>query len=319
MHLHQRYNLSILCLLTSKALKLTHLIAQYLYKNKRLDLQGIGSFLLDKSIIIDEDSNKKHQEIGIEGVSFESNPATKEDPELISFISTYTGKIKALASADLNSHLELAKQFMNIGKPFLFEGIGSLTRIRSGEYSFTPGNALTEKLTEQKVKDTKPTSSIEEPVSDYKSALYKEDKKSNWKKPVTFMLVIAGIALAIWGGYTVYKRTSAGNSNKNEVAKQDQTILLEDSTGTSDSLSSKPEIITNNLNGATKFVLEISNKERALDRYARLKTFQWDVKMETKDSVAFKLFLLLPINSADSTRVLDSLTRLNGRQVFIER
>ena len=86
-----------------------------------LDLQGIGSFLLDKSIIIDEDSNKKHQEIGIEGVSFESNAATKEDPELVSFISSYTGKIKALASADLNSHLELAKQFMNIGKPFLFE------------------------------------------------------------------------------------------------------------------------------------------------------------------------------------------------------
>ena len=215
--MHQQHNLSILCLLIKKALKLTHLIAQYLYKNKRLDLQGIGSFLLDNSIIIDEDSNKKNQEIGIEGVSFESNAATKEDPELVSFISSYTGKIKALASADLNSHLELAKQFMNIGKPFLFEGIGSLTRIRSGEYSFTPGSALTEKLSEQKIKETKQNSSTEEPVSDYKSALYKQEKKSNWKKPVTFMLVIAGVALAIWGGYTVYKRTSADNSNKTEI------------------------------------------------------------------------------------------------------
>ena len=168
--MHQQHNLSILCLLIKKALKLTHLIAQYLYKNKRLDLQGIGSFLLDNSIIIDEDSNRKNQEIGIEGVSFESNTATKEDAELVSFISSYTGKIKALASADLNSHLELAKQFMNIGKPFLFEGIGSLTRIRSGEYSFTPGSALTEKLSEQKIKETKQHSSTEEPVSDYKSA-----------------------------------------------------------------------------------------------------------------------------------------------------
>ncbi|MBK8605855.1 MAG: hypothetical protein IPN82_03190 [Chitinophagaceae bacterium] len=301
-------------------MKLTHLIAQYLYKNKRLDLQGIGSFLLDNSIIIDEDSNKKNQEIGIEGVSFESNAATKEDPELVSFISSYTGKIKALASADLNSHLELAKQFMNIGKPFLFEGIGSLTRIRSGEYSFTPGSALTEKLSEQKIKETKQNSSTEEPVSDYKSALYKQEKKSNWKKPVTFMLVIAGIALAIWGGYTVYKRTSADNSNKTEVAKENKTILLEDSLSTNpDSITALPVKNISNQTGTTKFVLEVSDKDRATQRYAKLKTFQWDVKMETKDSVSFKLFLLLPINAVDSIKVLDSLTRLNGKQVFIER
>jgi len=301
-------------------LKLTHLIAQYLYKNKRLDLQGIGSFLLDNSIIIDEDSNKKNQEIGIEGVSFESNAATKEDPELVSFISSYTGKIKALASADLNSHLELAKQFMNIGKPFLFEGIGSLTRIRSGEYSFTPGSALTEKLSEQKIKETKQNSSTEEPVSDYKSALYKQEKKSNWKKPVTFILVIAGIALAIWGGYTVYKRTSADNSNKTEVAKENKTILLEDSLSTNpDSITALPVKNISNQTGTTKFVLEVSDKDRATQRYAKLKTFQWDVKMETKDSVSFKLFLLLPINAVDSIKVLDSLTRLNGKQVFIER
>ena len=318
--MHQQHNLSILCLLIKKALKLTHLIAQYLYKNKYLHLQGIGSFQLDKSIIIDEDSNKKNQETGIEGVSFESNAATKEDPELVSFISSYTGKIKALASADLSSHLELAKQFMNIGKPFLFEGIGSLSRIRSGEYAFTPGNTLTEKLAEQKPKETKQTSSIEEPVSDYKSALYKQEKKSNWKKPVTFMLIIAGIALAIWGGYTVYKRTSANNNNKQEVAKEDKTIILEDNIKANpDSLNIQTANNTNNHTGSTKFILEVSDKDRATQRYAKLKTFQWDVKMETKDSVSFKLFLLLPINVADTTKVLDSLTRLNGKQVFIER
>ncbi len=300
-------------------MKLTHLIAQYLYKNKRLDLQGIGSFSLDNSIVIEAEDNKAPQQKGIEGVSFENNATIKEDPELISFISFYTGKIKALASADLNSHLELAKQFMNIGKPFLFEGIGSLTRIRSGEYSFAPGNPLTEKLTEPKTKETKTSSSIEEPVSDYKSALYKQEKKSNWKKPVTFLLIIAGIALAIWGGYTVYKRTSASNPDKTEVTKQNQTILLEDSTNIKDSLIPTPAMPANNQNGATKFVLEIADKDRADQRYARLKTFMWNVMMETKDSVSFKLFLLLPVNAIDTTKVLDSLTRLNGRQVFIER
>lgn len=299
-------------------MKLTHLIAQYLYKTKRLDLQGIGSFILDHSVIIEADDAKSLHETGIEGISFESNPATKEDGELIAFISSYTGKIKALAAADLNSHLELAKQFMNIGKPFLFEGIGSLTRIRSGEYSFTPGNILTEKLTEQKPKESKITSSVEEPVSDYKSALYKEEKKSAWKKPVTFLLIIAGIALAIWGGYAVYKKTSGNQNESGEVVKQDKTILLEDSAAIKDSIKSSAQMASGTPDGSTKFVLEISDKERAMQRFARLKTFQWDVHMETSDSVAFKLFLLLPVNTADTTRVLDSLTRLNGRKVYIE-
>lgn len=300
-------------------MKLTHLIAQYLYKNKRLDLQGIGTFLLDNSTHIDEEYNKLSQDKEIKGVSFKNNTATQEDPELVSFLSSYSGKIKALASADLSSHLELAKQFMNIGKPFLFEGIGSLTRIRSGEYDFTPGNALTEKLDEQKTKEPVTASSIEEPVSDFKSALYKEGKKSTWKKPVIILLVIAGIGLAIWGGYTVYKSTAEQKANEIETAKLNQTMVLEDSTNTNDSLNSTPAISTNNQNGASKFILEISNKERAIQRLAQLKTFQWNVKMETIDSVSFKLFLMLPVNAADTTRVLDSLTRLNGRKVFIER
>mgnify|MGYP006367977283 FL=1 len=172
----------------------------------------------------------------------------------------------------------------------------------------------------QKIKETKQNSSTEEPVSDYKSALYKQEKKSNWKKPVTFMLVIAGVALAIWGGYTVYKRTSADNSNKTEITKENKTILLDDSVSTNpDSITALPANNTNNQTGTTKFVLEVSDKDRATQRYAKLKTFQWDVKMETKDSVSFKLFLLLPINAVDSIKVLDSLTRLNGKQVFIER
>ncbi len=137
---------------------------------------------------------------------------------------------------------------------------------------------------------------------------------------ISFILVIAGIALAIWGGYTVYKRTSADNSNKTEVAKENKTILLEDSLSTNpDSITALPVKNISNQTGTTKFVLEVSDKDRATQRYAKLKTFQWDVKMETKDSVSFKLFLLLPINAVDSIKVLDSLTRLNGKQVFIER
>lgn len=302
-------------------MKITHLLAQYLYKNKRLDLHGLGSFLLDNSIIIESENNKQTKETGIEGITFENNTSTKEDSELIAFISKYTGKIKALAAADLNSHLELAKQFLNIGKPFLFEGIGSLTKIRSGEYSFEPGIILNEKLTEQKVKELNSTSTNEEPVSDYKSALYKNTTKSNWKKPLVFTFVIVGIALAIWGGYTVYNKTSSkNNTNKLPESTNDKTIILEDtSTIKKDSIHTPNNSTISDASGSTKFVLEIANKERAVERYNKLKTYLWDVRMETNDSLSYKLFLLFPVNAADTTKVLDSLTLLNGRKVYIEK
>jgi hypothetical protein len=134
-------------------LKLTHLLAQFLYGHKRLDLQGIGTFLLEGSVSADPDKSKSGKLAYAEGISFTNNPKTKEDPELIAFLSSHTGKIKALMSADLNSHLDLAREFLNIGKPFLFDGIGSLTKLQTGEYGFTPGHLLAEKLSEQSPKE----------------------------------------------------------------------------------------------------------------------------------------------------------------------
>ena len=109
-------------------MKLAPLLAKYLYTHKRLDLPGIGTFLFDPSAIIESESSKYNKPRNMEGISFESNVLAKETAELIGFISTQAGKMKALAAADLDSHLELAQQFLNIGKPFLFEGIGSLVK-----------------------------------------------------------------------------------------------------------------------------------------------------------------------------------------------
>lgn len=70
--------------------------------------------------------------------------------------------------------------------------------------------------------------------------------------------------------------------------------------------------------GNYKFVLETSDSLRAFTRFKRLKTFQWNVQMETKDSLSFKIFMLLPATATDTSRILDSLSRLNGRRVHIE-
>ena len=292
----------------------------YLYTNKRLDLPAIGTFLLDNSVIIEQENNRQSKNILLEGISFESNPSIKKpDDELIQYISSHSGRIKPLATADLDSFLGLAIQFINIGKPFLIDGIGSLAKNNSGGFTFSPGQVLTEKLNDYVAMDA-PAIASREADNDYKRIFYPDKPTMQWKKPVAILLILLGIVLAIWGGYTIYKRTSEENDSVNNVATNNK---INDPVPLKDSVSLQKDSVIETVqkiaNGNSKFVLEIADQKRALQRFDKLKKYQWDVQIETKDSLSYKIFMLLPVAAADTTRVLDSLSQLIGKRVYIEK
>ena len=302
-------------------MKIAPLLAHYFYTNKRLDLPGIGTFLLNNSISIEQDNNKQSKNVLLEGVSFESNPSIKKPSEdLIQYISSHSARIKPLATADLDSFLGLAIQFINIGKPFLIEGIGSLTKINSGGFTFTPGQVLTEKLNDYLAMDA-PAIASREADDDYKRIFYPDKPKMQWKKPIAILLVVMGIVLAIWGGYTIYKRTSEANE-ANETNLSDNNAIKEAVPLTDTTMAQKDSVIETAQkipDGNTKFILEIADQKKSLQRFNKLKTYQWNVQLETKDSLSYKIFMLLPVAAADTSRVLDSLSRLIGKKVYIER
>lgn len=309
-------------------MKIAPLLAQYLYNNGKLDLPGIGTFTLENHSALPV-TDAKNKPVQLEGVHFVYNKSTSEDPDLIAYISTQAGKIKPLASSDLESHLELAKQFLNIGKPFLFEGIGTLSK-KINEYNFTSGTMIAEPVREHNIREAVQQQAAEEPGG-YSDVFYAKNKasKTAWVKPVIFLLVVAGLALAIWGGYTVYKNTS----NKKEVAAtldntsetdttQNNTTAATNMAGT-DTLKIKRDSTTAmsiiaTPAGSFKFVLEQSDSIRANTRYNRLKKFGWNINIEKVDSSSYKLFMLLPANLADTARLVDSLSRLNGKRVIIQ-
>ena len=130
-------------------MKLALLLAQYLYSHKKLDLPGIGTFHLDPSVIIDPEADKNSKPEPIEGIRFEYNNTIKENTALTEYIAAKSGKMKALAAADLDSHLWLGQQFLNIGKPFVLDGIGQLTKTQSGGLDFTAGVLQPEVLKDQ--------------------------------------------------------------------------------------------------------------------------------------------------------------------------
>jgi hypothetical protein len=286
------------------------LLAQYLYKNHRLDLPGIGTFLLDPSTLTSVENSKQRSTIP-DGITFKSNSSVKESPELIAYISANTGKMKALASADLESHIELVKQFLNLGKPFVFEGIGTIAKKKQGEYEFNPISVPLERIKEStKAPEPKEPVTLEQSAKkEYESFLSAPKVPTSWRRPVTALLVIAGIALAIWGGYTISKNTAANDTT--DVSTNITTpVTPPPDTSATVQAPVKPDDY--------KYVLQVSQKQTAQKRYEQLRTNLWDVKMETQDSIKYKLYLLLPMLNADTTHVLDSLTALTGKRVYIE-
>lgn len=250
-----------------------------------------------------------------EGISFENNPSIRDSPELIGYISSKTGKMKSLAISDLESHVEIAQQFLNIGKPYLFEGIGSLVKVRPGEFEFTPGAIITEKTKDAVEREVHGLSKKETVEAKYQAFLSEPVMKSRWKKPVLALLILCGIALAIWGGYTI----STNNSENEEPALPEtttgQTVAVPDSSQTAKTDSSGFQKIAQSDN--YKYVLEVAKANRAFRRFNQLKSNLWDVKLETRDSVEYKLFLMLPATS-DTAWKMDSLTVLSGKKVYIE-
>jgi hypothetical protein len=298
------------------ALKISYLLAQYLYTNKRLDLPGIGTFSLDHSVIVDPE-NSKHRPSIPEGISFKNDPTIRDAPELVNYISTKASKMKVLAESDLESHLQMALQFLNINKPFDFEGIGTLVKIKPGVFEFTQGNIITDKTKDTFDKEKHGLSKKETIEDKYQAFLATPVAKSRWKKPVVFLLILAGIGLAIWGGYTISANRDGNQETTTSENNVDETKVVPDSSQVvkpdSSTIIKKPVFNSDQY----KYVLEVAKANRAIKRFNQLKSNLWDVKMETRDSVQYKLFLILPATQ-DTTRIMDSLTVLSGKKVYIE-
>lgn len=294
-------------------MKLANLLAQYLYTHKRLDLPGIGTFTLNPSATTDNE-NSKNRSVTAEGVSFVSNPSVKGVPDLISFISEKTGKMKALATSDLESHLELVHQFLNISKPYTFEGIGTLVRTKHGEFEFTSGAIVTDKTKEPVERELHGVSKKDSTEAKYKALLSTPADKSVWKKPVVALLVLCGIGLAVWGGYSIATK----NTEPEELVAasvQETVPFFDTTTKKPDTIVTAPKLVTDNY----KLVLEVAKANRAFKRFNQLKQTNLSpvVQMETSDSVQYKLFVMLP-PTTDTIRVIDSLTVFLGKKVYIE-
>ena len=300
-------------------MKVDNLLGPYLYQYKTLSLPGIGLFTLDdKAILPDETAKIK---TAIEGISFNAKTGAQLDASLIQYIKDQTGKMKALAEADLYSYIATAFQYLNIGKSFYFEGIGTLQKNKDGAYTFTAGTVIPQKTEEipHKHIETKRKS-----ISAYGNDDTVGAGSFNAGRLIMLLAVLVTLVLIGWGGYYLYNKNTDDNNpvQQNNVKALPAPDTLVTNPPITDTGSSHKDSLVNSVKtdpatvhaSGYKFVFETTGKKaRAAKRYEQLKDisilkeYNNKIGIETKDSLSFKIFTIVPCTPADTARVKEML------------
>lgn len=293
-------------------MKLENFLAQHLYNSKSLILQGIGKFELADDFVAPQEGDKDFI-MPDNAISFSYNGRAIEDDALVSYIVQQTKKIRPLASADLDSYLTLGKQFLNIGKPFNIEGIGSLEKNQGGEYFFKQGHYIN-----QKVESTLANATLKENIANEISFASKPKESKLNKKIIFAIAAVILIPLLIWGVFKLVTMQNKAEPVHIQAPISQPTVNIPD-TLQKDSTSKAPtQPSVTNLNGFEVVIKEYNTAAKANERLDALKKAGHNVSVFTTDSIKYKIALQVSKPLADSVYVLDSLRRFFGGNPIIK-
>lgn len=297
-------------------MKLPLLLSHYLREHKLLRLPGLGTLHYSgPQTNVDGEPVMNHSDI-----RFEPGQVKQADEALIDFIKQHTGKIKPLATADLDSYIESGLQLLNIGRPFYMDGIGTIQKSH-GSLEFSTREVAAGKSEAISSKGSNKSSGKNE--QDKKRSVFDDEKYNTGVSPlqkiVVAALIVGGLAIVVLGGYYLYNQNK-GEASLQQVQPAPQTdslnILHDSIPKQADSASILASYASVDA-GSFKFILETTNnKKRAMKRFNQLKYS--NLKLETIDSTAFKLYFLIPATAKDTTRIKDSLNRYYASKVKIE-
>ncbi|MFN0083373.1 MAG: hypothetical protein ACKVOM_12745 [Ferruginibacter sp.] len=295
-------------------MKTEQLIVQYLYSNKKVTLQDIGVFSIITEIDIPEDSDKDIV-LPADTIQFVYDPKAPVDDGLVAFIMECTRKIKPLAYSDLESFVILNKQFLNIGKPLVFEGLGTLQKTQAGNYAFTQATS-SHVTTEEMPKLI--TEKIKEKVS---FATPQKEKNTGYNKPMIWgllALVIGIISVAAFLLLNKSNSSSTGAIAQNTVV--DTLPASKIDTGVNPTPVTKPSAMAPEADTNTFYVVikEFTNFAFAEKGFTKLKSYGNKVVLTTKDSVTYKLRMPFRKPITDTLRVKDSIAKFFKARAYVE-
>ncbi|HMK05812.1 MAG TPA: hypothetical protein VK489_16540 [Ferruginibacter sp.] len=297
-------------------MKIEHLLVQHFYNNKEVTLQGMGTFKLSPDFVMPMETDKDAV-MPENAISFQYNSRATEDDALINFIVQQTHKIKPLASADLDSYLALGKQFLNIGKPFMIEGLGLLEKNQLGEYQFSQGNVVSAK--------PEASATVKDKSEDADISFASERKASPVnKKAIWIVVAIIGIgmvAAAAWYFLTPKKETTEKIADIPVITQDTTTAVLPDTTvKKTDSIATVTAPVSPGDDYSFKVVIKnYPSRQLAEKAYNRLTSYGHKLLMYTADSITYKVAMPFTRPLADTAVTKDSIrTKLFGGNPYIE-
>ena len=305
-------------------MKIEQLIVQYLYQNKKVTLQDIGSFSVSDDITIPTDI-EKDTVLPENSIQFNYDPKALQDEGLINFVIENTRKIRPLATSDLESFVMLNKQFLNIGKPLVMEGLGTLQKVNDGSYTFTQSST-----SHVVVKDAPKvvTEKLKEKIS-----FATPEKEVGTSKGRWMLLGLLGIVILAGAGTAYYFITKdKSNTNDSEITSgnvnnnKDSTVKANSQTNSSVDTIAKVNPVTttttivNTKDSNTFYVVikEYQDLFMAKKRMDKLVSYGNNLVLTTKDSITFKMRMPFKMPITDTLKIKDSLNMFFQAKTYIE-
>jgi hypothetical protein len=289
------------------------LLVKYLYQHKQLSLQGYGTVTL-KSSVPDAEMIHKNRQIPIEGISFDYNMKALTDEEFVLFYSQQRGKIKPLAVSDIESHLQLAKQLMNIGKPYEIEGLGIFAMQNNGNVVLHPGNYTVLST------DTSPHPGRLKERTEHQEKTEADASGSGLGAGVRKGLLVVGILLALGAaGWFIWSKFVSDKQDNSVVVPTVDSLQQQNAvTPVQDSIAQQPvqPVVTDTTKWRAYF-RSFTGKER-INTMLRLYE-KHNPLLETTDSTLFKLYVVVNSPLADTASKIDSLSKVFLRPVTLEK
>ena len=332
-------------------MKIEQLIVQYLYQEKKVTLEGIGSFYLSPEISIS--TSEEPVPLPENAIQFELNPKASADEGLIRFIVEKTRKIKPLAVSDLESYSILGKQFLNLGKPLIIKELGSLLKHQNNDYEFTQATNI---LSIQEPAST--TSTPEKPTTKTTKTTKQQNIDFSAPAPIASKkkIIIPIIVLVFVVAAMIVLFVKFGSKNNKDIVEekittpettqvvkntppppptpapapvQDTLIPAKDtiaaiptpSVPAKDTAKPKPpKPVSLPIVGYKVIVREYADKESADKGMIALSRFEFgkNLILYAKDTNSYKIAVAVRSTYKDTTRVKDSLRNLFGKKTSID-
>lgn len=312
-------------------MKLSALLTNYLYQNKRLAIPKIGTFTIDAAVVVPDPEEKEFEDF-LSQIQFKAGGVTQTDEATIQFIREQTGKIRPLAESDFESYVNDMILLLNIGKPVLLEGIGTILKTKTGALDFIPGLHGVEKVeifpAEKPVEKQAEKKATSKPASKITKPKTSNVEAPQLKRGLLLAGAFAALVIVLGGGYWLYSSNGSEGNSKLDVAENNTTNLPIQAALTANNADTIQQSQTNSTTAAAvntapvaaspdttvasekqyKFILQATKKKHIADsNFAKVKIDYPNLFLEKSADETYKIYLYKKCKATDTTQIKKDL------------